>query len=153
MPKAGWKQLLGDWPWFVGQGKYPIAAYSEFTPPPRLGRKPYGTVDAALFGRDDPWGWQVTEYEEALQLKPGLEHLARHVITALVHLGQRQPTHGIARGKLIDNPYWPAELADHAGSLVQERYLTLLPVALSRTLDDKGRLRWTLFGASEKGPL
>ena len=29
---------------------------------------------------------------------------------------------------------------------------TLLPLALSRTQDDKGRIRWTLFGGSEQGP-
>src|SRR5712692_7870905 len=27
-----------------------------------------------------------------------------------------------------------------------------MPLALSRTQDDKGRLRWTLFGGSEQGP-
>src|SRR5262249_682593 len=33
-----------------------------------------------------------------------------------------------------------------------ERYVVLLPLALSQTQDDKGRVRWTLFGASEQGP-
>ena len=45
MPTAGWKQLLAGWPWFEGEGSYPIAAYSEFMPPPRLSRRPYGTID------------------------------------------------------------------------------------------------------------
>src|SRR5262249_33609740 len=31
-------------------------------------------------------------------------------------------------------------------------YVVLMPLALSRTQDDKGRVRWTLFGASEQGP-
>ena len=30
--------------------------------------------------------------------------------------------------------------------------MLLLPLALSRTQDDKGRVRWTLFGGSEQGP-
>ena len=41
MPAQGWKRLLAGAPWFRGAGNYPIAAYSEFMPPPRLGPKPY----------------------------------------------------------------------------------------------------------------
>ncbi len=33
-----------------------------------------------------------------------------------------------------------------------ERYVVLMPLALARTQDDKGRVRWTLFGCSEQGP-
>src|SRR5262249_24605821 len=50
------------------------------------------------------------------------------------------------------NPYWPPELASHVGQLKHEHYVLLLPLALSRTQDDKGRLRWTIFGGSEQGP-
>src|SRR5207245_261141 len=50
------------------------------------------------------------------------------------------------------NPYWPPELAQSAGALAHERYVVLLPLALSRTQDDKGRVRWTFFGGSEQGP-
>jgi hypothetical protein len=35
---------------------------------------------------------------------------------------------------------------------VNDRCVLLLPLALSRTQDDKGRVRWTLFGNSEQGP-
>ena len=75
MPMPGWKQLLAGWPWFQGEGSYPIAAYSEFMPPPRLGWKPYGNEppDPQLFIDEDPWGWYVTEYEEANELQPGLD--------------------------------------------------------------------------------
>ena len=52
----------------------------------------------------------------------------------------------------MDNPYWPPELAAHAGKLPHEHYVVLLPLALSRTQDDKGRVRWTFFGSSEQGP-
>ena len=41
---------------------------------------------------------------------------------------------------------------DHAGSLEHERYVIILPLALSRTQDDRGKVRWTLFGGSEQGP-
>jgi hypothetical protein len=152
MPTQGWKQLLAGAPWFQGEGRYPIAAYSEFMPPPRLLRKPYGTFDLNFFAADDPWGWPITEYEEALTLRPGLEKIARQVVGALIQLGQGKKTHGISKNKLRDNPYWPAQLAQRAGKLKHERYLTLMPLALSRTQDDKGRVRWTLFGGSEQGP-
>ena len=39
--KAG-KNCWQAFPWFEGEGNYPIPAYSEFMPPPRVGRKPYG---------------------------------------------------------------------------------------------------------------
>ena len=154
MPTSGWKRLLAGRPWFRGEGSYPIAAYSEFMPPPHLGLKPYPDAEPEPypFFQDDPFGWQVTEYEEALELRPGLGQVAGQVVTALVHLGHGRPAHGIARGKLLDNPCWPPELAEKAGSLPHERYVVLMPLALSRTQDDKGRLRWTLFGGSQRGP-
>ncbi|MGZ7042410.1 MAG: M28 family peptidase, partial [Thermoanaerobaculia bacterium] len=36
------------------------------------------------------------------------------------------------------------------GAPKHERYVIAMPLALSRTQDDKGRVRWTLFGASER---
>lgn len=154
MPTSGWKRLLGGVPWFRGQDSYPLAAYSEFMPPPRLALKPYPHAEPEPypFFAGDPFGWQVTEYEEALELRPGLEQVASQVLTALAHLGNGQPAHGIARGKLHDNPCWPPELAKKAGSLPHERYVVLMPLALARTQDDKGRLRWTVFGGSQQGP-
>jgi len=151
-PSAGWKQLLPPGPWARRPGAYPIAAYSEFMPPPRLGRRAYGgTGDPLLFAADDPWGWHVTEYEETFELRPGLAHLAAELLGALQRLGRRLPGHGIGRVKLRDNPFWPEPLAD-AGAPRHERYLALAALALARTQDDKGRVRWTLFGASEQGP-
>jgi hypothetical protein len=153
MPATGWKQMLAGAPWFRGPDKYPIAAYSEFMPPPRLGRKAYdGFTDPVLFDAADPWGWHITEYEEALELRPGLDTVAKQIVNTLAHLGRGEPAHGIARKKLLDNPCWPPELAKRAGQLTHERYVVLLPLALSRTQDDKGRIRWTMFGSSEQGP-
>lgn len=149
---TGWQQLVAGAPWFRGEGSYPITAYSEYMPPPRLGQKPYGQVDPLLFREDDPWGWHLTEYEEFFELRPGLQNIGRQLINALNNLCQGKPAQGLAKHKLDDNPYWPLELAKHAGSLHHERCVALLPVALSRTQDDKGRVRWTLFGSSEQGP-
>jgi hypothetical protein len=154
MAKQGWHQLLDGAPWYEKEGAYPIGAYSEFMPAPRLGLKAYRHAkrETLPFFDGDPRGWQVTEYEEALELRPGLDNLAGHVHQALVHLGNNGHAHALGRLKLIDNPYWPAELAEHAGKLEHERYVLLLSLALARTQDDKGRVRWTLFGNSEQGP-
>ena len=151
MPEQGWKRLVADAPWFREPGSYPIQAYSEFMPPPRLGRKPYGGDDPVLFDPADPWGWHVTEYEESLELQPGLAILARELLHTLRHLGRCDPAHGIAKGKLRGNLYWPESLQE-SGAPPQERYVLLMPLALSRTQDDKGHVRWTIFGASERGP-
>src|SRR5262245_29779299 len=152
MPATGWKKLLEGAPWFRGEGAYPITAYSEFIPPPRLGQKPYSEPDPFMAALADPYGWHVTEYEEEFELLPGLDALASELLLAFISLGEGRPAHGISRQKLAGNPYWPPELADRAGNLAHERYVTLAPLALSRTQDDKGRLRWTFFGSSEQGP-
>ena len=152
MSRTGWKQLLAGAPWVHGPGKFPITAYSEFMPPPRLGRKPYGAIDPGLFSSDDPLGWRVTEYEEEYELRPGLLHLGGELVTVMEHLGNGRPAHGISNAKLEGNPFWPPDLAWQAGRLPHERYVIIAPLALSRTQDDKGRVRWTLFGGSEQGP-
>src|SRR5947209_4509712 len=152
--KRGWHQLLDGYPWFAGKGRFPLTAYSEFMPPPRLGRSPYGATDLLATPDPDPFAWHVSEFEEEYELRPGLEHLAQQVVGAMTRLGQGKPVYPIAghqHANLTDNPYWPAELVE-AGQLAHERYVILLPLALSRTQDDTGRLRWTLFGGSEQGP-
>jgi hypothetical protein len=151
MPEQGWKRLVADAAQFRGAGKFPIAAYSEFMPPPRLGRKPYDDADAPGFEPSDPWGFPVTEYEEALQLRPGLLQVAEQLLHVLRRLSHGEAAHGIARNKLLGNLYWPEDLHQR-GVPSHERFVLLLPLALSQTQDDKGRLRWTLFGGSEQGP-
>jgi hypothetical protein len=152
MAHDGWKQLLDGWPWFRGEGSFPILPNSEFMPPVRLGLKPYGTRDALVFADDDPWGWPATENEEELWLRPGLQHLAHAIHARLVPLGRGDPAHGICASKLRANPHWPAELANHQSALAHERFVLLLPLALSLTQDDKAHVRWTLFGNSEQDP-
>ena len=152
---AGWEKLLEGYPWFAGKGKFPIPAYSEFMPPPRFGRSPYGEIDTAHFVKTDPFGWYVSEIEEELELQPGLAMLANQIVRQVAELGLGKPAYGIAGQQehhLVDNPYWPPELAAQAGKLPQERYVVFLPLALSKTQDDKGRVRWTFFGSSEQGP-
>ncbi len=148
---AGWPKLTERHP----IGPFFLPAYSEFMPPPRLGRLPYGRLDADLFSEADAYGWQVTEIEEAYELRPGLEHVAQEIMGQLVRLGEGQAAHHMAGHggqNLANNPYWPPDLAAHAGRLPHERYVVFLPLVLSRTQDDKGRVRWTFLGGSEQGP-
>jgi hypothetical protein len=151
MAPIGWQRLVESCS-FAGSGQYPIPAYSEFMPPVRLGCRPYGGNPDGFFSDEDPVGFPVTEFEEAFEVAPGLENIARQVLGRLVPMAQGGPGRGIARYKLLGNLYWPPELAGEAGRLQHERFVLILPVALSRTQDDKGRRRWTLFGASEQGP-
>jgi hypothetical protein len=154
MPSAGWQQLIPPASLFRGRGRFPIDAYSEFMPAPRLGWKPYAPEppDPQLFRRDDLWGWHITEYEEANELQPGLKQVAGQVVDKLHHLMHTSQAHAALKRPLFDNPAWPPELSRCAGKLEHDRCVCLLPLALSRTQDDKGRLRWTLCGGSEQGP-
>jgi hypothetical protein len=154
MTDAGWKQLLEGWPWFRGEDSYPILPNSEYMPPVRLGRKPSGSWDPLPLADDDPWGWPITEYEEALTLRPGLKSIADQLLPQLAGLCRDGGTDGdgVAEYKLRENLYWPRELAAKACALEHERFVLLLPLALSLTQDDKARVRWTLFGSSEQGP-
>ena len=152
---VGWQKLLEGYPWFEEEGHYPIPAYSEFMPAPRVGCNLSGEVDDLTFSADDPYGWLISEMEEEYELKPGLAHIGNQVMEKLVKLGQGLPEHHIPGHKdlnLLNNPFWPPELAARAGSLIHERYVAFLPLALSKTQDDKGHVLWTLFGSSEQGP-
>ena len=152
---VGWNKLLNGFPWFSGKGRYLIPAYSEFMPPPHLGQSPYGDKQISPFVKNDPFGWYISEVEEEFELQPGLQIIANQIVKQIVELGQGKPAYNIAgqNGRnLLENPYWPPELASMAGKLSHERYVVFLPLALSRTQDDKGRIRWTFFGGSEQGP-
>ncbi len=146
-----WQHLAAE----PAQRPFVIPAYSEVMARPRLGIKPYGGIDHALLRADDPYGWRVSEAEEEVELRPGLEHIAAQLLGAFSRLSRGEPSHhvaGVQGRNLAGNPYWPAELAESAGRLAHERCVLLLPLALSRTQDDKGRVRWTLLGSSEQGP-
>jgi hypothetical protein len=151
---TGWKRLLAEPDWCRGDGGFPLPAYSEFLPPPWVALKPYGGPDPLPRDPQDNWGWNVSEHEQAHELRPGLHAIARAALAELTRLGRGQPTPQVSGRKLADNPYWPAELhaQARAGKLGHERYVVLLSLALSRTQDDKGRVPWTLFGSSEQGP-
>jgi hypothetical protein len=152
MARAGWSSLIPTENSFNGSGGFRIDAYSEYMPPPRVGWKPYGPVPVNnyLFSPDDTFGWKVHEFGEALELQPGLNQIAKQLMTRLKRLQDGNPEAALPRHVSRNNPFWPPELA--STSLQNDRCVLLLPLALSRTQDDKGRVRWTLFGNSEQGP-
>ena len=156
MANNGWKKLLKGIPWFGGEGSFPLPAYSEFMPPMHVGFRPYdGQLYPWHFREDDPDGFYISEAEEFLFLQPGLQNIGMQCMEHVIQLGTGKLPPGLAGRKnrnLMDNPFWPDELSRKAGSLMYERYVMLAPLALSKTKDDKGRARWTLFGNSEQGP-
>jgi hypothetical protein len=152
---TGWKSLLAKTQGIKTGKSFDIPAYSEFMPSPHLAMAPYKSITESIFDENDQFGWNITELEEELELTPGLASLAQQIGKQLVELGRGEPAYKIsgAHGRnLLNNPYWPPELANRAGKLSQERYSIFLPLSLAKTQDDKGRIRWTFFGSSEQGP-
>ena len=143
---------------FAGSGRFPLRAYSEFMPPPYVAIKPYApsmsrALDACTSRMGDELTLDITEYEQSEELEPGLGRIATLLVTEVARLA-RGTSRLMSHTLLDDNPAWPAALADaamHRG-FAQETFSIALPLALSRTQDDKGNVRWTLFGASHEGP-
>ncbi len=151
----GWQALLTGHPWFEHEGDFPIPAYSEFMPGPFIGIGPSAEVDPGVLDEADPFGWAISELEEETEIRPGMRHIGTEIVRKLIKLGRGEPAYPIAghdNQNLRDNPYWPEALAQKAGQLRHERYVTLLPLMLSRTQDDKGRVSWTFFGNSIEEP-
>ena len=137
---------------FKQYSQYPLMAYSEFMPPIHFAGSAYDGQVKGFFQKDVPLEFPITEYEEAFEVHPGLENIAHQILHALSHLAKGETAERLARNKLINNPYWPDELAQQVQNLRHEPLVIILPLALSLTQDDKGRKRWTFFGASEQGP-
>jgi hypothetical protein len=158
----GWSSIEREAAAFhgVSGARFPLPAYSESMPPPYVGIKPYAPHRAAApatAAATDEGSLDVTEYEQALELEPGLDHVAERVIVELGRL-VRGEGHALSHTLLDGNPAWPAELAEAAragtfarGPAAAAPLAIILPLALSRTQDDKGNVRWTLFGASHEG--
>jgi hypothetical protein len=150
--EQGWEKLLADVPRYGNAKHFQVSAYSEMMPPPLIGWRPYGTSHPAPRIPENPFAWLVNEREQVFELGPGLQLIAREVLHALECLDREQPSRGINRAKIERNIYWPKDLAELPGAIPHEHYVTFMPLALSKTQDDKGRVRWTFFGGSEQGP-
>jgi hypothetical protein len=136
---------------FVGLGRFPLLAYSEQMPPPRVGLKPYRSTRARREQRAADF--EISEYEQAHELRPGLERIATRVLGELAKLLRGEAT-DLSRTLLERNPAWPETLAEacRRRAAVAAPLHLLLELALSRTQDDKGNVRWTLFGVSHEEP-
>ena len=143
--KVGWQHLVEGHPWFGEKGeKIELMAYSEFAPAPWIGIKPYSQreIHGTIFDKEDPHGWVVTEEEEELQMKPGLAQLAQDFALPILRVSQGIPEHlmsGPHKENLINNPYFPPELAALSPGLRHERYVCVMSIALGVTQDDKVR--------------
>jgi hypothetical protein len=141
---------------FAGEGRFPLPAYSEFMPAPYVGIKPYAptraarATTAAVAGDD---ALDVTEHEQAEELEVGMAEIATQVLRELDRLLGGKP-HDLSASLLAGNGAWPEALATSAGARRAggEPLVIALSLALSRTQDDKGNVRWTLFGVSHDGP-
>ncbi len=113
MAPVGWSRLIPAEDTFSGADAFRIPAYSEFMPPPRVGWKPYGrvSINVHVFSPDDPFGWKIHEFDEALELQPGLFQIARQLLTRLKRLQDGNPDTGLPRHISRNNPFWPPELA------------------------------------------
>ena len=114
MARAGWSKLIPPEGAFPGSGAFRIDAYSEYVPPPHVGWKPYGPVpvNSQLFSSDDPFGWKVHEFDEALELQPGLHQIAKQLMTRLKQLQGVTGAAGARPAGVIDRGastawWWP----------------------------------------------
>jgi hypothetical protein len=153
----GWARIEAEAHRAFGKhASFPIRAYSESMPPPYVGLKPYAPrlsdAPCTAFAEQGD-SLEITEYEQAQEIEPGLDHIAQHLVAELGKL-VRGEGHALSHTLLDDNPAWPRDLADaaHRGLFAKAPLALLVPLALSRTQDDKGNVRWTLFGASHEGP-
>jgi hypothetical protein len=140
---------------FVGKGRFPIPAYSEYMPPPYVGIKPYAPkrmAGACTARAADEGVLEITEYEQVEELTPGLLRIATLLLTEVAKLA-RGGSHLFSRTLLHCNPAWPLPLSDALAeqAFYREGFSLALSLALSRTQDDKGNVRWTLFGCSHEG--
>jgi hypothetical protein len=102
---------------FKQYSQYPLMAYSEFMPPIHFTCPAQDGKTKGFFQKDTPLEFPITGYEEAFEVHPGLENIAHQILHALSHLAKGETAEGLARNKLINNPYWPDELAQQAQAL------------------------------------
>src|SRR5881394_3856478 len=105
MSQSGWAKLIPQGSCFHGEGAFRLEAYSEFMPPPRLGWKPYACqpVDEELYSPDDPWGWKVNEFDEALELQPGMRQIGGQIMSRLSRLLDGDRETSLPKHTLNDN--------------------------------------------------
>jgi hypothetical protein len=144
---GGWSVLAREPTGWDDGAPPPVPAYSEFLPAPLVARKPTGAWTDEVRIEGDEHGWRIPAREAMRELTPGLAAVAAALAPRLIALAagvDRVP--GLSRDLLDGNPYLPS------APLPGPPALAVVGLALTRTQDDKGRVRWTLLGGSERGP-
>ena len=154
--RDAWEQIEAEARDAFRGRSFELRAYSELMPPPYVGLKPYAPTRSeasATFGVSRSDALDIDEYEQSHDLEPGLDRIADHLLREVGKVLRGEP-HGLPHALLDENPAWPEELAAAAagGRLAHDSGLVICSLALSRTQDDKGNDRWTLFGASHERP-
>ena len=149
----GWMALLAGYG-EPGAVAFPIPAYSEFMPPPRLGRKPDGSPTSTVRpGR--PVGVACIRGGAGVGARAWPRAHRPRVVRLVARPRQRArgSTSCAATAAATSRAIRTGRRSSRQRRPARARTLrALLPLALSRTQDDKGRVRWTLFGVSEQGP-
>ncbi len=139
MPTAqGWDLLLEDVPVYSRRNRFRLPAYSEFAPPPRVGWRPCRSHSSGPRDPKDRFAWLISEHEQAAEITPGLDHIARRMLHVMQRLDRDLVERGISPNALRDNNFWPRELAGIRGILKHERCVILQPLALSRHRTTRG---------------
>ena len=141
---------------FSATGRFPVPAYSEFMPPPFVGIKPFTAPAMPAAPRTPPACATSTASPSTSTSRSTSWGLAWPRSRATWCLSwaswpRARPTSSPALCS-TDNLAWPESLAAaaRAGRYPQRPFFVMQPLALSRTQDDKGNVRWTLFGASHE---
>ncbi len=152
-----WEQIEAEATAAMGAvRRFPLPAYSEFMPPPYVGIKPYApnrSIAPTTFAVRGGDTLDIDEYEQAHDLEPGLDRIGVHLLSELGRLLGGQ-SRALSQTLLDGNAAWPSDIAEaaRAGKLSHDPLVVICPLALSRTQDDKGNDRWTLFGTSHDRP-
>ena len=151
MSEQGWKRLTAGTPWFAGAGNYPIAAYSEFMPPPALEKSPTATATQGCSTQPILGAGGLPSTKRRSSCSRACSRSRRNCCTCCgIWPAANRPTGSPPAS--CETIRFGRRSCTPKGAPAEERCTLLLPLALSRTQDDKGRVRWTLFGGSEDGP-
>ena len=149
----GWHRLIPPDDCFHGEGHYPTRCLLGVPPAPRSGGSPMAIragPRSLLDGRPVRLARQRVRggTRTPAGLEPGRPAGSRQARPASSTAIPTPAFHGLTFSTTPSgHPNWPPSRICRTSDAS-----TLLPLALSRTQDDKGRVRWTLFGNSEQGP-
>ena len=141
----GWERIVAE---AKQRGPFPLPPYSEYMPPPYIGVKPYMPDPArrdATNGITRMDALDIDEYEQVHDLAPGLDRIGEKLVEVVGKL--LHGAHALSKTLLDGNPAWDPQMVH----VKHDPLIVIAPLALSRSQDDKGMARWTLFGTSHRG--